>query len=242
MERMAGSSKGNEKPSGRARTLPWWAKWLVAFHVFAITVWSLPPPAPAIVNGSVKPAINTGSASEFARSLVPFIHDHILLFAYRVKYPNLQDAGPTRLAGQATRGYLLSTGMWQYWDMFAPNPSNLDLWVDAEVLFQNGSRRVYAYPRIAKLPIPLKYVQERFRKFAERAHSEEFHYAWPAFAQRIALSAFDDPADPPVQVVLRRHFREILPPDQVTPTAYTAYAYYRHTVNLEALRRDAGVR
>lgn len=237
MVRMA-EAKQDGQP---VRTLPWWVKWLVAFHVFSITIWSLPPPAPSIVNGSLKPAINFDGISPFARSLVPYIHDRILLFAYKVKYPSHDASPPTRVVGGAMRAYLLPTGMWQYWDMFAPNPSNLDVWVDAEVVFQDGTAKVHAYPRMAKLSIPMKYVQERFRKFLERAHAENYQYAWPTFAQRIALSEFEDPANPPVSVTLRRHFREVQPPGQPTPATYREYLYFTHTVDLKALRRDKGL-
>lgn len=231
----------DRKSQENERTVPWWVKWLVAFHVFAITAWSLPTPAPALANGTLKPRIHATSVSAFARSLIPYIHDQILLFAYHIKHPSEIDPAPMRITGQVTRGYVLGTGMWQYWDMFAPNPSTLDFWVDAEVEFQDGTKRIHAYPRMANLSIPMKYVQERFRKFLERAHAEDYQYAWPQFAQRIALSEFDDPSNPPVKVTLRRHFREILPPDQKTPSTYTDYAYYEHFVNLSALRADAGV-
>ena len=41
------------------RTLPWWVRPIVLFHVFAITVWSLPPPAPGFATGSIVPSVNT---------------------------------------------------------------------------------------------------------------------------------------------------------------------------------------
>ena len=34
--------------------------------------------------------------------------------------------------------YLSTTGLWQYWDMFAPDPSNLDVWFDALVTYRDG--------------------------------------------------------------------------------------------------------
>lgn len=222
------------------RTLPLWARPLVAFHVLAITVWCLPPPAPAIANGSLAPTLDTESVAAFARSVVPFVHDNILLFASRVKNPPPETAGPMNGLALAVRGYLIPTGMWQYWDMFAPNPSNLDVWVDATVEYQDGTRVVHTYPRVANVSIPLKYVMERYRKFLERAHSEDFEFLWPAFAQRIAFEEFRDPKNPPVHVTLRRHFRTINPPDEPSPEEYTVYAYYEHSVNLTLLQGAAG--
>lgn len=223
------------------RTLPLWVKPLVAFHVLAITLWSLPAPPPGIANGSIAPAIRADSVPDLARSTVSYVHDNLLLFASRVKNPPPQVEGPLRWLSVAVRGYLQSTGLWQYWDMFAPNPSNLDVWVDAIVTFDDGSRVVHAYPRIAALPIPMKYVQERYRKYLERAHAEGFAFLWPAFAQRIALEEFvAHPGRVPTRVVLRRHFRTIQPPGETTPDAYQVYPYFEYDVDVAKLRRDAG--
>lgn len=218
------------------RTLPWWVRPLVLFHLLAITVWALPPPAPGIASGSLVPAVYTRSVGDMARTLVPFIHDKILLGAYRVKQ---EDGGPL---GKAVRGYVVGTGTWQYWDMFAPNPSNLDVWVDAEVTFLDGTKRTAPYPRMAQLSIPKKYAMERFRKFLERAHSEEFQFLWAPFAQHIALENYTSPTNPPVRVVLVRHFRLIQPPGTPTPERYTDVPYFTYDVDQDALKTDAGVR
>lgn len=231
-------SRAGEVPP-HERTLPWWVRPFVLFHLLAITVWTLPPPAPGIANGSLSPSIDTDSPGDIVRTLVPFIHDELLLSAYRIKEPG---EGNPSLASRAVRGYLDWTGLWQYWDMFAPNPSNLDLWVDAEVTFQDGTRRVQTYPRMANLPIPQKYAMERFRKFLERANAEAFDFLWAPFAQHMALEAFADPDNPPVRVVLIRHFRYIQPPSKPTPEAYTAVRYFEYDVDQTALRAAAGAR
>ena len=218
------------------RTLPWWVRPIVLFHVFAITVWSLPPPAPGFATGSIVPSVNTNSVGDMVRTFVPFIHDKILLGAFHVK----EDNGG--FLGKAVRGYVVSTGTWQYWDMFAPNPSNLDVWVDAEVTFLDGSKRTVPYPRMAQLSIPRKYAMERFRKFLERAHSEDFQFLWVPFAQHIALEANTMPTNPPTRVVLVRHFRLIQPPGEVTPEPYTVVPYFTFEVDQDALKADAGVR
>jgi len=221
--------------TAREATLPRWVRPLVAFHLLAITLWSLPAPAPAIASGALTPSLNTGSLSEFFRSAVPYVHDSILLAAFRVKTPTPASPGPVRTLSSAVHGYLGPTGLWQYWDMFAPNPSSLDVWVDAIVEFEDGSHAVHAYPRMAELSIPEKYVMERFRKYLERAHTEELRFLWPSFAQRMAFEASDDPTNPPVRVTLRRHFRVIPPPGESVPPKYQVFAYYEHVVDREAL-------
>src|SRR5882762_5427021 len=90
----------------------------VLFHMAVILSWALPKPAPAIANG----------ASHFS--------DFMLAWNEEWKYKS------------PTKYYLLSTGLWQYWDMFSPNPSNLDIWWDSIVTYRSGKEAVVPYPRM----------------------------------------------------------------------------------------------
>jgi len=186
---------------------PWYVKVLVFAHLFCITVWALPAPPATLMNGQVKPV---GS-------------DYILLWNQK---------GPKQW--RPLNAYLFTTGFWQYWDMFAPNPAQTDFWADAEVVYRDGKTRYYLYPRIYLLPIPSKYPNERFRKFFERANSEDYAFLWPQFALRIAYLN-DDPANPPVPVRLTRHWLPIAPPGQTQQKEYNRYTYYEYAVDQKAL-------
>lgn len=183
-------------------------KLFVALHVFGITVWSLPNPRPAIQNGSVE----------------PYGTDWILYYNW-----SLIKQSPLRY-------YLITAGAWQYWDMFAPNPASMDLYGTFEVEYQDGTSKMYPYPRIYDLPIPVKYFKERFRKFYERAGSDGFPYAWEPFAQRIALEMDTMPDNPPVKVRLTRHTMKLPGPGKPMPTDYDVKMYYEYTVDQEVLR------
>lgn len=151
--------------------------------------------------------------------------------------------------------YVLSTGVWQSWDMFSPNPANTDLWCDAKVTFKDGSHIVYQYPRIYNLPLLIKYPKERFRKFYEHANSDE--RLWPYFARAIAFQVYKSENNPPIEVILTRHFyqipkempfnvycyelwngiksgkasmKNILPPNPQIPP-YDEYDYFTYKVN-----------
>lgn len=188
----------------------WGVKVWVIFHALAILAWSLPRPSSEIVSGQQKPI---GS-------------DHILVFNNK------------HVLSSPLKYYMLSTGFWQYWDMFAPNPSNWDGYADAEITFQDGSKRVWEYPRMAKLPIVEKYFKERYRKFLERGINQAMF--WPDFAQRVALLNYDDPANPPVSVKLRRNERIIQPPGKPQPKDFTRKVYFDYQVDQRRLKRDAG--
>lgn len=132
--------------------------------------------------------------------------------------------------------YLKISGFWQYWDMFAPNPSHTDTWGDAVVVYKDGSTKRYAYPRMYDLPLWKKFLQERYRKFFERAGSDDYYFLWPSFGLRIALLN-DNQKNPPVEVRLYRHFRQVAEPGQVQGLGYKGYLYYTYIVDQKDLAR-----
>ncbi|MFY9234915.1 MAG: hypothetical protein WAO58_10715 [Fimbriimonadaceae bacterium] len=112
--------------------------------------------------------------------------------------------------------YLWPTGFWQDWAMFAPNPSDWDGYTTAQILYKDGSKKTYKYPRMLDLGLGIKYFKERYRKFLERAHSEKFAWLWPQYALRIAIESYNDPANPPVGIQLWRHWL-VVPPTITFP-------------------------
>lgn len=157
----------------------WPVKLFILFHVVAIVSWVMPEPGKAVQNGVAK--------GTFSEQLMKFNQDWV-------------KKSPTQL-------YLLSTGLWQSWDMFAPNPANTDMYPDADVTLKSGKVLHYDYPRMYLLNRLEKYQKERYRKFFENANTNVPLY--PAFAKRVAYLVATDPNDPPVKVVLKRHFVQI---------------------------------
>lgn len=213
---------GADRPEKRVSV---WVKLFVLFHIISIVSWSLPPPAPAIANGSRKLELDTRSGPGFARSAGSIVSDGLLLV--NQKYVK---TSPVRL-------YALTTGFWQYWDMFAPNPAHTDFYGTAEIEYRDGTKAHYAYPRVYSFAIPVKYFKERYRKYYERAHLESNNYLWPSFAQRIAAKNYFDQNNPPVKVKLVRHWLPISPPGEPEKTTYNTYEYYTHAVDQAQLEK-----
>lgn len=234
---MGEATKKSESVGGVKRGVAWPIKLFFFFHVFMITVWSLPQPAFDVASGQVPLTAQTF----FARfgDWVLYFNAKFLKPRHESYYRATNERSVKAVYDVVPNIYMARTGLWQYWDMFAPNPASLDYWVDAIVLYEDGTYKVYQYPRMYEMGIIEKYFKERYRKFYERVNMDEHSWRWPTFAQRIALLSYDDPGNPPVEVTLRRHWREILPPDQETPDEYNSYLYYRHIVDLEKLARDA---
>ena len=204
-----------------------WIKLFVLMHAVAIISWSLPNPPPAVSSGQKKLGIDTRSGRHFVQSAGSFVSDGLL-------YVNQQYVRSSPL-----RFYSLSTGFWQYWDMFSPNPANTDYYGSAEITYQDGTVKNVEYPRVYSASIPVKYLRERYRKFYERAHLDSNRYLWPTFGQALALMHYEDAKNPPVKVKLTRHWFPIPGPGEPPRTSYNSYTYYTHIVDLPKLRRDA---
>jgi hypothetical protein len=91
----------------------------VAYHIVAITIYALPKPSNDVLSGKVSPR---GS-------------DALLAFNVR-----------EMKQWAVFYGYLYPTGFWQYWDMFAPDPAQTDIWCDAEVTFLDGTKTMFFNP------------------------------------------------------------------------------------------------
>jgi hypothetical protein len=107
---------------------------------------------------------------------------------------------------------LLATGLWQGWDMFAPEPLALNAHLEAEVTRADGSKTVWTFPRLDRMGLAGKFTQERFRKWAvDRVRLDEYAVAWPDAARWVARQV--EGASPPTDVTLVRCWRPIPPPD-----------------------------
>jgi hypothetical protein len=129
--------------------------------------------------------------------------------------------------------YMTFTGLMQSWTMFSPEPSKLDLYVEARVTYADGKVRSWIYPRMTELGYLERYWHERFRKFIELAHLDQNRMVWPSLARYPARLNNIYPGNPPVKVQLVRHFRFTPPPGGEWPP-YQTYAFF----TLPILPRD----
>jgi hypothetical protein len=57
--------------------------------------------------------------------------------------------------------------------MFAPIPKSANAYIEAEVVYRDGSRKTWAFPRMEQLGLAEKYFRERYRKFIENLPRDE---------------------------------------------------------------------
>jgi len=129
------------------------------------------------------------------------------------------------------RPYILWSGLFQAWDMFAPDPAKINSYVEAQVFFRDGSTQVWSVPRMNEIGYVDRYFKERYRKFSTEYLRMDSHAAlWPDAARYVAR-LYRNPSNPPVSVQLIRSWSEINPPApdgsyRATPLAHYAYFTY----------------
>jgi hypothetical protein len=208
--------------SEKKKGVHWGVTAWVYFHLFMIASWTLPRP-PERVMKSERPA-----------SVVEAVRDA----------PNYLLKANLAFKGTPLHYYLDTTGFWQYWNMFSPNPASTDVWIDAEVEYADGKQMIFAYPRMQDLSLTERYFKERYRKFVENSHGERFSYKWPSVAQAIAFQSYQGDGNFPVKVTLRRHYKEVRPlkglspPKDYVEPPYIMYAYFTYMVDTEKIKQQ----
>lgn len=202
----------------------------VLFHAFVIFAWSLPQP-------SYRPALADDPMEKALKANMWLMKDHL----NPLPYVREEDAWKKSLSKMRSPGsYVIFSGTWQYWDMFAPNPANTDIWLDAVVTYEDGTEEIFHYPRMKELPLVKKYFMERYRKYTERLSPDIREYKWPQTAYWVAAKMDKYEDNPPVHVILRRHFREYLAPTKEVPHPevpdYAMYEFYSAGIDVTKLR------
>jgi hypothetical protein len=84
------------------------------------------------------------------------------------------------------RPYFLWAGLFQSWDMFSPTPWSINSYVDATVIYHDGSRKNWSFPRTEQMTLTQSLFKERYRKFTENLQLEQNDVLWADVARRIA--------------------------------------------------------
>jgi hypothetical protein len=98
--------------------------------------------------------------------------------------------------------YMLPTGLWQHWGMFAPNPVRDSVAFEAIVQDRHGMLRSVAFPRLVDLPVHEGALKYRHGKFTAMVGQQESGAAREFVARHVARTSGIEPADYPVTVQL----------------------------------------
>jgi hypothetical protein len=131
--------------------------------------------------------------------------------------------------------YATALGLRQDWMMFAPNPTRENTFIDAEITYRSGRKRIWTFPQMQELGYAERYAKERYRKFAnERLWVKEASFLWPDAARYIARLN-REPSDPP-RIVKLAHYRCIIPwapppGEEPPPERWEREVFFTYTVN-----------
>ena len=116
----------------------------------------------------------------------------------------------------------------QQWGVFAPDPRQTSLRIEARVTFEDGSTAVWDLPEGPRLGANLRYY--RWRKWLERVRDDNQRGLWEPTARWIA-SEFADGPSPVAKVELVRLFH----PNVVSgpQPGYEEFTYYTYVPDLD---------
>jgi hypothetical protein len=110
--------------------------------------------------------------------------------------------------------YMLPTGLWQDWGMFAPDPGRSTVALEALALDRHGVLRQFEFPKLTGLSVPAASWRFRQAKYASVVGLEE-SAANREFAARTVLRRLDIPDGAyPVEVQLLYQVRPTPPPGE----------------------------
>lgn len=134
---------------------------------------------------------------------------------------------------ERVRPYMLASGLFQNWDMFAPDPLKLNIRVDAEITYANGETRTWKFPRMDELGYVERYFRERYRKYSTEYLRVDTYAGLRPDAARYIARLNNQPSNPPVTVSLFRSWSEMKPmrPDGVyEEDAWTRVNFFTYQV------------
>lgn len=87
---------------------------------------------------------------------------------------------------ESVRPYLVWSGLFQSWDMFSPDPKSVNSYLEAVVIYADGTSQLWSFPRMELLGPRDRYFKERYRKYEENLQNNDFADLWPDAARYIA--------------------------------------------------------
>jgi hypothetical protein len=183
-------------------------------------------------------AISIPELTRFRRPLISvFIVANVLaIVSWSVPY----DCGAKRFFDGLFGPYLCCTGLWQGWDMFAPDPIQNRFRMDAVVTRRDGTSVVWKFPDLEKLGVFERYQKERYRKWGhDNVRIDSKRGLWEPTARYIARQV-GGRHNPPVRVEMRRIWTPVLAPGEPVPppaeTHWKRFSFYNTPILAEDLR------
>jgi hypothetical protein len=121
--------------------------------------------------------------------------------------------------------------------MFAPNPKAVNAYLEATIVYKDGTTGFWPFPRMELLSFTERYYRERYRKFEETLLDSKYSALWPDAARHIARLN-SNPSNPPQTIMLLVRWSNIVQRSDGTfeRTPWDAYVFFTYAVKPEDLQ------
>jgi|ERR1700691_1804476 hypothetical protein len=137
----------------------------------------------------------------------------------------------------ALRPYFVWSGLFQSWDMFSPLPKATNSYLEALVLYKDGSTKIWSFPRMEQLTLTEKYSKERYRKFVETILDNTNAALWPDVARYVArLPEIREGRPQKVMLVVKWSAIVRQPDGTFTRAPWDEHVFYSYDVKPEDLQ------
>ena len=133
--------------------------------------------------------------------------------------------------------YFLWAGLFQSWDMFAPVPKGANTYIEATLVYRDGCRKTWTYPRMEHMSLTEKFFKERYREFADSLQRDDLDDLLLDAARHI-VRLNSSPENPVKTVILTQRLSFIVPrPDGTyVPEPWQSHILLGYGVQPEDLR------
>jgi len=143
------------------------------------------------------------------------------------------DFAPVEMVRDLVRPYFLWAGLFQRWDMFAPDPPAVNSYIRTVVIGQDRHMHVWSFPRMEELGFGERYRKERYRKFSDVLPQSQMAPLWPDVARHVAAQ-FDNQTGS-IDKVLLIEFQSAIRLGLATDPPFTPNIFYEDYVHPETL-------
>jgi hypothetical protein len=136
-----------------------------------------------------------------------------LTFAWLWAMPG---GSPLRRLIEPVAKYVRWLGLWHSWNMFVPDPTRTNRYLEAEVRLASGAVATWRACRLCELRPVRAFLSKRHRKFQLNVVRNHYHVIRPALCDYLARQ-LARPDDPAVEVRLLYCFQEVPGPGVILP-------------------------
>jgi hypothetical protein len=125
--------------------------------------------------------------------------------------------------------YMELSGLSQSWDLFSPSPLSENRRVEAEIIYEDGTSRIWKFPMPQDFGYVRRYFGERTHKWVDSLRLDANSTLWPDAARYVARLN-NDTTDRPRTVKLVRQWSEIAPPGSGQAEPWKQQVFFTYAV------------